>query len=141
MKEFDFNKYLEDYVKNYDGKYSILIRNVPNIYSLTANLLDDVDLNFNLRRDIYVAIGYLFHPSDIFPEDKHGSYGFIEDIMVLLFVCIKVEKKHSLDFLKIYWKSDDSLESIMDEYDNVIKEEEELFLSTLKVTGFVDESF
>ena len=141
MEEFNFKEYLISCVKDYDGKHAIVINNLPNIYNLVTDLLDDEDLDFNLRRDIYVSLGYLFHPADIYPEDVHGPYGFIEDAMLLLFICAKAEKNHTIDFLKKYWKSENSLNDVMKYYDNLTELEEELFIKTLKITGFVDESF
>ena len=57
--EFDFNKYLEDNTKGYNGKYSEYITLIPSLYKLLCDLLESDDLPKKIRPDIYLTVGYL----------------------------------------------------------------------------------
>ena len=141
MEELNYTEFLEKSVIEYDGPYPRLITNIPHLYLLIKKILDDVDLDFKLRKDLYVVIGYLIHPSDIFPEDSHGPFGFIEDCMLLIFVLKKVIDKHGFEYVDNYWNGTRDLKIILQVYDKLIIEMEDLFFEALKITGFIDESF
>jgi len=82
-QEFDFQDYLLKNTKGYTGKYAEFILLLPDLYSLLCKLLDSKDLPVKLRADIYLCIGYLYHPQDIFSEEEHGTLGFLDDLIYL----------------------------------------------------------
>ena len=141
MKAFNYTKYLTESVSNYNGTHKELVGSVPEIYDTITSLLTDVNLDYRLRKDAYVVLGYLFHPSDIFPEKEHGPYGFIEDIMLIMFVLNKVRTAHGADFLQNHFKKDiEKLNSLFNAFEVAKNDLKDLYLDALKITGFIDET-
>ncbi len=101
-QEFDFQNYLLNNTKGYTGKYAEYIVLLPDLYSLLCKLLDSEDLPIKLRADIYLCIGYLYHPQDIFSEEEHGTLGFLDDLMLILTVLRKcaIQEDLGMDYVK-----------------------------------------
>jgi uncharacterized membrane protein YkvA (DUF1232 family) len=101
-QEFDFQDYLINNTKGYTGKYAEFILLLPDLYSLLCKLLDSKDLPIQLRADIYLVIGYLYHPQDIFSEEEHGPLGFLDDLMLILTVLRKcaIQEELGMDYIK-----------------------------------------
>lgn len=101
-QEFDFQDYLLNNTKGYTGKYAEFILLLPDLYSLLCKLLDSKDLPIKLRADIYLCIGYLYHPQDIFSEEEHGTLGFLDDLMLILTVLRKcaIQEELGMDYIK-----------------------------------------
>tara|TARA_Y100000590_G_C15622762_1_gene978222 strand:+ start:801 stop:1229 length:429 start_codon:yes stop_codon:yes gene_type:complete len=142
MKEFNFKKYLEDFVNKYNGNHKDIIISIPDLYTFLENALQDDDLAYSLRNDIYVTFGYLFYPHDLYSEDQHGPIGFVDDIMLILFVINKIEQKHGNDFIQRHWVSSHPSKFLLENQFDILKSEyDDLFIDVLRNTGFVDESF
>ena len=101
-QEFDFQDYLINNTKGYTGKYAEFILLLPDLYTLLCKLLDSKDLPIQLRADIYLVIGYLYHPQDIFSEEEHGTLGFLDDLMLILTVLRKcaIQEELGMDYIK-----------------------------------------
>ncbi len=105
-QEFDFQDYLLNNTKGYTGKYAEFILLLPDLYSLLCKLLDSKDLPIQLRADIYLCIGYLYHPQDIFSEEEHGTLGFLDDLMLILTVYkVLFDELLSVTGMQFYYKS------------------------------------
>lgn len=143
MESFDFIKYLENSVDGYDGKHSTIIQNLPYLYTLLEGLIQKEEIAHTLRNDVYVTFGYLFFPYDLYSEEEHGPIGFVDDILLILFVINKIRYKHGIDMIKEYWTNDGySIETLISEdFNNLKNEYDDLFIDVLRTTGFVDESF
>ncbi|SVE53401.1 uncharacterized protein METZ01_LOCUS506255, partial [marine metagenome] len=102
VKEFDFRKYLVDNLEGYDGKYSEYLLLLPALYDTLRSIIKSETLPLSIRSDVYLTIGYLFYPDDIYPEEKHGPLGFLEDLMLILVVLRKcaIQKNLGLEFIE-----------------------------------------
>ena len=138
-QEFDFQNYLLNNTKGYTGKYAEYIVLLPDLYSLLCKLLDSEDLPIKLRADIYLCIGYLYHPQDIFSEEEHGTLGFLDDLMLILTVLRKcaIQEELGMDYVKKF--SEDisiSLDKLLTtDFKTLTNENKVLFDELLSVTG------
>ena len=138
-QEFDFQAYLLNNTKGYTGKYAEYIVLLPDLYSLLCKLLDSEDLPIKLRADIYLCIGYLYHPQDIFSEEEHGTLGFLDDLMLILTVLRKcaIQEELGMDYVKKF--SEDisiSLDKLLTtDFKTLTNENKVLFDELLSVTG------
>ena len=82
----DFIEILRKNVITYKGDHHLIIRKAPELYSLAVKLLNDVKITKAIRLKLLCAIGYFVIPNDIFPEDEHGPIGYVEDIMLLIYI-------------------------------------------------------
>jgi hypothetical protein len=143
MKSFNFLEYLQTSIDGYKGKNSSIIVNLPFIYQLLNALIKDDDLNHNLKSDIYIAFGYLFHSDDLYSEEEHGPLGFTDDLLLCLFVLKKISYCHGNELIAKYWLNEGyNIEYLIDRDFDLLKDEyPDLFIEVLRITGFVDESF
>ncbi len=138
-QEFDFQDYLLKNTKGYTGKYAEFILLLPDLYSLLCKLLDSKDLPIQLRADIYLCIGYLYHPQDIFSEEEHGTLGFLDDLMLILTVLRKcaIQEEGGMDYIK---KFADGMsipfeKLLTTDFKTLTNENKVLFDELLSVTG------
>ena len=138
-QEFDFQDYLLNNTKGYTGKYAEFILLLPDLYSLLCKLLDSKDLPIQLRADIYLCIGYLYHPQDIFSEEEHGTLGFLDDLMLILTVLRKcaIQEEGGMDYIK---KFADGMsipfeKLLTTDFKTLTNENKVLFDELLSVTG------
>jgi len=138
-QEFNFQDYLINNTKGYTGKYAEFILLLPDLYSLLCKLLDSKDLPIQLRADIYLCIGYLYHPQDIFSEEEHGTFGFLDDLMLILTVLRKcaIQEELGMDYIK---KFADGMsipfeKLLTTDFKTLTNENKVLFDELLSVTG------
>ena len=143
VKDFDFKDYLKVNTEGYDGDYCNVVVLAPGLYDTLCNLLGSDDLPQSVRRDIYLTMGYLFYPDDIYPEEIHGARGFIDDIMLILVVMRKIVQKMGLDYLKEHSNEIDyPLPTLLnDDFEKLTEENADMFNELLTVTGMVNESY
>ena len=82
----DFIEILRKNVVTYKGDHQLIIRKAPELYALAVKLLNDVKITKAIRLKLLCAIGYFVIPNDIYPEDEHGPIGYVEDIMLLIYI-------------------------------------------------------
>ena len=138
-KEFDFNQYLKDNIKGYSGKYSEYITLIPALYKLLCDLLESDDLPKKIRPDIYLTMGYLYYPNDLYSEEEHGPLGFLDDLMLILVVLRKcsIQEDAGIEFIKQFTgELNYSIDQLLTaDYDKITKENKVLFEDLLTVSG------
>ena len=138
-QEFDFKNYLEKNTVGYSGKYSEYILLLPSLYDVFCNILESDKLPAKLRADFYLTIGYLFYPNDIYPEEEHGTLGFLDDLMLIMVVLRKcsIQEDVGIDFIKNFTEQlDYPIEKLLTEdFDKITKENKLLFDELLSVSG------
>ncbi len=90
-------------------------------------------------QDIYLCIGYLYHPQDIFSEEEHGTLGFLDDLMLILTVLRKcaIQEELGMDYIK---KFADGMsipfeKLLTTDFKTLTNENKVLFDELLSVTG------
>lgn len=111
----DFYDVLSDNLESYQGEYASFIDHGPKLFKLLTGLLDEKDLNPDLRLKISAAIAYYVVPMDVIPEQIYGPYGYIDDIYITVYIIKIVADEFGFDFLEKHWEGEGSLELIVDE--------------------------
>lgn len=107
MKPFD--QLLEEDIAAYEGRHDDLIYQAPAFYRLLVNLLDDPRLPGRLRPLVLAAIAYFILPADVFPEDLHGPYGYIDDIFLCAYVANEIADDLGPELLEENWDGESDL--------------------------------
>jgi len=138
-QKFNFVDVLRNNTINYSGVHNTLITACPDIYQLLINLLNDKDLSSSLRTKVFTAIGYFLIPQDLFSEDEFGAIGYIDDIMLAMFVIYQATTEIGDENVKaLFNKGDASYNSIFKStaYNDAQREYLELFNEVLLYVGF-----
>ena len=141
-QEFNFRKYLTKNIDGYDGKYAQYILMLPALYDALCSILESTELPQSLRADIYLTLGYLFYPSDLYPEEEYGPLGFLDDLMLILVVLRKcaIREEVGFEFIEEHTTGlDYSLNQLLTgDFDKITKENKKLFDELLIATGMRD---
>ena len=142
IREFDFVQYLEENLKNYKGEQHEVINLLPDLYELLSSLLASDDLPQASRSDIYLTMGYLFYPADVYPEEVYGPKGFIDDIMLIIVVLRKIMEKMNIEFIEEFWENSYSMQDLLEkDFISLSEEYNDMLEEVLLVTGLVDETY
>lgn len=82
----DYAEILRGEVATYDGKDADVIKLAPALFDLLASLLEDKRVPKSAKPAINAAISYFVSPYDPFPEDFHGTWGLIDDVVLAAWV-------------------------------------------------------
>ena len=63
----DFYDVLSDNLESYQGEYASFIDHGPLLFKLLTEVLDDKNINQDLRLEISAAIAYYVVPMDVIP--------------------------------------------------------------------------
>ena len=124
MNKIEFFDILKENTFNYKGKYKLLINNSPAIYQLLCTLLDSSKIHRDHRALISSTIAYFILPRDIFPEEKYGVKGYIDDIYLCLYALNIIKKRYGLSLLQEYWDGSQQLLSKLLEKEYIALEKE-----------------
>lgn len=137
--KFNFEDLLRSNTQQYKDKHNELIQSAPDIYALLVALLDVTDISTSNRSKIFTAIGYFLVPQDLFSEDEHGAIGYIDDILLAVFVIKEVENEIGFENIKsLYKNSIYSLEIAISSnlFQEAVSEYNSLFQEVLEYVGF-----
>ena len=111
---------MDSYLKNltkivcsYEGKHSDIIKEVPSIYELLCKLVGNPDIDTESRTKLLAVIGYFVIPNDVMNEDVLGPIGFIDDILISLYVINQIVDKYDYETVDEEWSSKHSLNKIL----------------------------
>jgi uncharacterized membrane protein YkvA (DUF1232 family) len=133
MKSFD--RLLEEDIATYEGRHDDLIYQAPAFYRLLVNLLDDPMLLGSLRPLLLATIAYFILPADVFPEDLHGPYGYVDDIFLCAYVADLIRKELGEDILIENWDGEAPLSQLIED---ILSQQEELIGEDLnKILSYI----
>jgi uncharacterized membrane protein YkvA (DUF1232 family) len=138
MQFIDFETTLRNNTENYIGDFDFIIKKSPELYALVCELLIDEDLPKEIRSKLFSVIGYFIIPKDLYSEEEHGPIGYIDDLMLVIFVLKEIQEKESLDKILFHSKIDkqDVLRILNDEYYKIISAYPELYQEVINFMGF-----
>ena len=112
---------------------------IPVLYDVLCSLLRFTNLPQSLRVDVYLTLGYLYYPDDIYPEEELGPLGFLDDLMLILVVLRKcaIQEEVGIEFIEEHTTGlDYSVNQLLtSDFDKITKENKKLFDELLAVTG------
>lgn len=135
--EYSYRNILAEMVRDYDGDHKKIILSFPYIYDLVILVLEDHELDQELRSRLFSALGYLVLPNDLYSEEEHGAIGFVDDIMLLLHVLRDIDEMYSRDYLEKLWNGKEDLSEIInDGLISLIESYDELYAELIEYMGF-----
>ena len=99
----DYAEILRSAVTGYDGKDADVVQLAPAFFSLLASLLEDRRVSKAHKPLINAAISYFVSPYDPFPEDFHGAWGLIDDVVMAAHVLSQITDQECLED---HWSGD-----------------------------------
>jgi uncharacterized membrane protein YkvA (DUF1232 family) len=111
----DFYDVLSDNLESYQGEYASFIDHGPLLFKLLTEVLDDKNINQDLRLEISAAIAYYVVPMDVIPEQIYGPYGYIDDIFITVYVIRKIADLFGYEYLEKQWEGKGKLENVVNE--------------------------
>jgi uncharacterized membrane protein YkvA (DUF1232 family) len=138
MQFIDFEETLRINTKDYKGDFDFIIKKSPELYALLCELLVDNDLPKEIRSKLFSVIGYFIIPKDLFSEEEHGPIGYIDDLMLVVFVLKEIQSKESLNTILFHTKmTPDEIERILEqEYYDMINAYPDLYREVIDFMGF-----
>lgn len=134
----DYFDVLSDNLSSYDGDYASFIDHGPNLYKLLTDVLNEDNINSDLRLEVSAAIAYYVIPMDVIPENIYGPYGYIDDIFISAYVIKKMADNLGYEILEKYWIGTENLETVVDEcYNRSLEVLENKTDDILKYVGLI----
>ena len=136
-ENFNFLNILKSQVENYQGVHFEIIQKAPLIYDTAVKLLKDVKVTSQFRQKLLAAIGYFIIPNDIYPEDEHGPIGYVEDMMLLIYIFREINNsKGKTPLLRNWSGNEEELSLLLGRDFEILKEAYPLlFEEVIKFTG------
>jgi uncharacterized membrane protein YkvA (DUF1232 family) len=107
VEGYDLNKFgaiLEKEIAGYEGEFSQLIAQAPDLYKMMTRILDDHALPSSMSPLVIAAIAYFILPDEIISEEEYGPIGYSDDIYLCAFVANEITwKSGSHDILVRNW--------------------------------------
>lgn len=138
MEFIDFESVLLNNTKDYSGNFEFVIKRSPQLYRLICDLLIDDQLDKEIRSNLFSAVGYFIIPKDLYSEEEFGPIGYIDDLMLVIFILKKIEDVYGFDRIKESSSLIPSdLERIMNkEFADIINKYPVLFEEVIDFLGF-----
>ena len=109
----DYSQILRDDVNEYDGKEAPLIKAAPDLFDLLSSLLEDRRTDRSLKPLICAGISYFVTPYDIFPEDVHGTFGYIDDVFFSVYIIHELLEKIPYELFEDHWRGEADLKTLV----------------------------
>ena len=138
--KIEFVEILEENTKNYKGEYVNVIRKAPEIYHLLCDLLRSKSISKIHRNKIVSAIAYFILKKDVFPEELFGSRGYVDDLLISLYVLREIRDEYDFEELSEYWEGNDrTLKKLLNEdFEKLNKKYGYILNDILKFVGLKD---
>lgn len=110
-----FSDVLRENIYSYGGKYDEFIDYCPDLFKLLTDILDDENIDSEMRLEICAAIAYFVVPLDVIPEQIYGPIGYIDDIFLCCYVINYVAESLGWERLNEVWQGDEDLQNVLNE--------------------------
>ena len=135
----DFSDALLANLNNFEDDYPLFINCGPNLFNLLCEVLDQEEIDRELKLELSAAIAYYVVPNDVIPEEIYGPYGYVDDIFISVYVLRKVADKFGYGFLQNLWEFDSDVKEVMDEcYTQSLELLEDKVGNVLNYVGLVE---
>lgn len=123
---------LQGELSSYEGSHKGVVRELPKLIELLASLLEPdtaEDLSREGIQETCIALGYVFLPDDVIPEEIYGEIGYIDDVFLCSYVLHDFVKSGSRfeDLIRNNWQGEgdiiELLEELREKSQKIIQEE------------------
>jgi uncharacterized membrane protein YkvA (DUF1232 family) len=121
----------------------LIVQNAHVVFNSLLLLVSHLDIPAKLRAKCFTAIGYFFVPEDIISEKEFGPIGFVEDVMLAMFVHQQIietmgkEGEEAVEQAMV--GSSQPYSVIQKDYEQQRLIYERQFLSALRLTGLISD--
>ena len=136
IQDFDFARHLKGQTSDYNGDYCEVLQLTSEIFYLCTIMVYNKDISQNQKNMLYKSIAYFLLPHDVYSENIHGAKGYLDDVMLCLYVLNLISKRH-IDVLYENWILKPSqLDKLLNEdFDVLRRENKKLFEDVLIEVG------
>jgi uncharacterized membrane protein YkvA (DUF1232 family) len=119
----------------------LIVQNAHVVFNSLLLLVSQFDLPSKLRAKCFTAIGYFFVPEDVISEKEYGPIGFVEDVMLALYIHQQI-----IEFMGIEGEfavqqsmqgATQPYKLIQEDYEKQRLTYEAQFLAALRLTGLI----
>ncbi len=111
----NFSDVMRENICSYEGKYDGFIDYCPDLFKLLTDILDDENIDSEMRLEICAAIAYFVVPLDVIPEQIYGPIGYIDDIFLCCYVINYIVESLGWERVNELWQCDKDLQEVLDE--------------------------
>ena len=115
MDALDYSFQLRVFTQDYDGPRRRAIQHAPDIFEFFSMLFVRVRMNRQNQSLVNAVLAYFVVPDDLFPEEKIGPIGLVDDLFVAAHAYRILRREVPPAELMACWGGVDDLESVMDE--------------------------
>lgn len=101
----DFTHVLRENVGEYRGWFDV-VRWAPIFAATLMTLSHDPRLQARHRQWVNAALAYFVTPDDVVSEQKHGAYGYLDDIFVSAYVSDRIAREIGWQTIEEAWKGE-----------------------------------
>lgn len=136
----DYRKELETSCTGGEG-IPKLVEAVPAIFDTLESLIKDPDLSNKERTLVFAALGYFFIPDDLFPEEKLGQAGYIDDVILSLCIVQSIaESNAGKKVVARNWKLTQSMDDVFgNQLPSIIQSHPSEYVGVLSHFGLLPE--
>jgi uncharacterized membrane protein YkvA (DUF1232 family) len=126
-----------------DASLPLIVKNAHKIFDSLTKLIEHSSVPADLRAKCFIALGYFLVPDDVFSEQEHGPIGFVEDVMVALFVHRSIMERlgdeGELLVIKVTTGSHTAYQNLIADFDKQLGQYEHHYLQALRHTGLISD--
>lgn len=111
----DFYDVLRENLNFYEEEYDEFIDYGPDLFKLLTEILNEKNVDSNIRLKVCAAIAYYVAPFDIIPETIYGPKGYVDDIFVCTYVLKEIKNELGIEFLEDLWEGEQDLKYVLTE--------------------------
>lgn len=101
----DFSQVVKENVSEYRGWFDI-VKWAPIFAATLMTLSHDPRLQPRHRHWAQAALAYFVTPDDVVSEEKHGAYGYLDDIFVSAYVSDRIAREVGWRVIEETWKGE-----------------------------------
>ena len=68
----------------------------PELFKLLTEILNEKEIDSEIRLKVSAAIAYFVTPYDIIPEQIYGPFGYVDDIFISVYRSRKYKKRFGI---------------------------------------------
>jgi uncharacterized membrane protein YkvA (DUF1232 family) len=142
---FSPTNYIDEIKLAVEGHHELplIVQNAHIVFNSLLLLVSHPDIPAKLRARCFTAIGYFFVPEDVISEKEFGPIGFVEDVMLAIFVHYQIietmgkEGEEAVE--QAMAGSTQPYSIIQQDYEQQRLTYERQFLSALRLTGLISD--
>ena len=111
----DYAFQLRLFTQDYDGSRGRAIRHAADVFEFFTHLFVRVRMHRNNQAMVNAVLAYFVVPDDLFPEEKLGPLGLVDDLFVAAHTYRILRREIPPSEMAACWKGEGDLEDVMDE--------------------------